>query len=151
MLKFVVQLYEKPIVRLAIQKIIEEFRDTIQNVSEHFLQQIKSQLPSNSYNFVNCQISILENIDSEYKRFQYLRKSKYFISPQSFFIGELYSNKRKEQNTILTVQKCEDQIIPICETLKTLLELPGFYEKILSVLKTNIAATYIDKTYTSLR
>jgi len=36
------------------------------------------------------------------------------------------------------------------ETLKTLLELPGFYEKLLSVLTTNIAATYIDKTYTSV-
>lgn len=149
-LKFVAQLYQKPIVRLIVQKIIEEFRDTIQNVSEYFLQQLKSQLPSNLYNFDNCKIFILENIDREYKRFQYLRKSKYFISPQSFFIGEYYGNKSKEQNTILTVQKCEGQIIPMRETLKTLLELPGFYEKISSVLKTNIAATYTDKTYTSV-
>jgi len=56
---------------------------------------------------------VLKNIDSEYKRFQYLQKSKYFISPQSFLIGELYNNKRKKQNVVLTVEKCEGQIIPM--------------------------------------
>jgi len=38
----------------------------------------------------------------------------------------------------------------MCETLKTFLELPGFYEKLLSLFTTNITATYIDKTYTSV-
>lgn len=105
-LKFIAQLYQKPISRSIVQKIIEEFKDTIQNVSEHFLQKLKSQFPSDLHNLGNCfKISMLEHIDSEYKRFQYLQNSKYFISPKSFIIGELYTNKRKEQKTAFLLLK----------------------------------------------
>lgn len=48
------------------------------------------------------------------------------------------------------MRKCEGQIVPLRETLKTLLELPGFYKKLLSVLETDNSTTYVDKTYTNV-
>lgn len=152
-LKFVAQLYNKPnISRSAVQKIIEQFQDTLQNVSDYFIQNLKTQLPSELHiNLNNCfDIPMLKEISSEYRRFEYLRKCNYFISPQSFLIGELLDNKKKAQKTILTVRKCEGQIVLMRETLKVLLELPGFYKQLLSVLETNTSATYINKTYTSV-
>lgn len=55
MLKFVAHLYQKPIPRSTVQKITEEFQNTIQNVSEHFLQKLKTQLPFNLHkNLDDC-------------------------------------------------------------------------------------------------
>lgn len=152
-LKFITQLYNKPSVsRSVIQTIVEEFQSTVNNLSDYFIQKLKAQLPSELHYVLNdCfEIPLLKDICSEFKRLGYLQKSKYFISPQSFLIGELYDNKKEGQKTILAVRKCEGHIVPIRETLKALLELPGFYEKLLSVLETDTAATYIDKTYTSV-
>lgn len=67
-LKFVALLYNKPnISRSLVQKIIEEFQDTIQNVSDYFFQQLKTILPPEIHHSLNnvLEVSIFDNINSD--------------------------------------------------------------------------------------
>jgi len=149
-LKYIATLYNKSNVpRVIIQEIVEELQETIQNIS-HFHNELKKKLPHEDV-LKNCfNISILEDVKTEYRRFEYLKKSKYFIQPESVFIGDLYDDRKYGQKTILTSKKCEGQIVPMRKILKSLLELPDFYEKILNIINTDSSSAYTNKVYTNV-
>lgn len=152
-LKYIDSLYNKPNVpRLIVQEIVEELQETIQNISEHFHNKLKKKLPHEFQDILkNCfNISILEDVGTEYRRFEYLKKSKFFIQPKPFFIGNLYDGRKDGQKTILTIKKCEGQIVPMREILKSLLEIPNFYEKVLNIINTDSSSAYTNKLYNIL-
>lgn len=112
-MKYIAKLYNKPNVpRLIVQEIVEELKEVIQNISEHFHDKLKEELPEFQNILKNCfNISILDDVITEYRRFEYLKKLKFFIRPESFFIGDLYDDRKDGQKTTLTIKKCEDQIV----------------------------------------
>lgn len=74
----------------------------------------------------------------------------FFIQPEGFFIGDIFDDKKDGQKTILTVKKCEGQIVPMREILKSLLEIPNFYEKVLNIINTDNSLLYANKVYTNV-
>jgi len=90
------------------------------------------------------------DVRTEYKRFEYLKKSKFFIRPESFFIGDLYDDRKDGQKTTLTIKKCKSQIVSMREILKSLLEIPNFYKKVLNIINTDSSSLYTNKVYANL-
>lgn len=86
-LKLIATLYNKPNVpRLIIQEVVEELQKTIHNISQYFHNKLKKKLPYEFQDVLkNCfNISVLEDVKTEYRRFEYLKKSKFFYSTRRF-------------------------------------------------------------------
>ncbi|XP_070527740.1 uncharacterized protein [Cardiocondyla obscurior] len=151
-LKYIATLHNKPNVpRIIVQEFVEELQEVIQNVSKHIHDRLKKDLPHKFHNVLEkcCNISILEDVQTEYKRFKYLKKSEFYIQSESFFIGDVFDDKKSGQKTILTIKKCEGLMVPTRKILKSLFDIPGFYDKILNIISIDNSLVYSNKVYTN--
>lgn len=88
--------------------------------------------------FLTC----FDTFDSEYKRLQVFERSNYYIEPQLKIIGSSADVSRKNNETSMVLKHTCCMFVPVSETLKRFLSLPG----VLACIEKHTNDTYISKT-----
>lgn len=138
-LEFMSKLYsDNSVSRAFIQKIIEYMKSFLHS---GFISTLKS--------IINCLVSdktigsIVDNIfvslincvnfvDTEYKRTELFQNYENFIAPLPRILGFSQDVSQKKNETALILKQRTSIYIPIFKTLKTFLQLPGVFSKILA-------------------
>ncbi|CAG9773530.1 unnamed protein product [Ceutorhynchus assimilis] len=135
-LNFPAKLYNNnTITRKTIQEVVENSSELIQDIITNIkctateLKFIKEDAV-HEFNIFLANFSINAFI-SEHKRFKYFENQKSLIKPLPFLIGEEFDDNQNDKDVILSIKKCEGQIINILEVLKQFLELPNILESII--------------------
>jgi len=158
-LKFIAKLYSNSsITRNIVQILVDDCSELMQDLLSHIKCKLQSEYFSNDNNISKLLDNIFDNIrpfekySTEYKRLQFFKESKWLIQPQKFLLGEMFDNNRDKNNfTIVTSKKCEGQFIPLRESLKQYLELPGVFMSIKDYIAKESAKKNIISSLINLR
>lgn len=153
-LNFILSLHSDPSVsRATVQKITEEFSEVIQQFRTMSKKNLKKKLPQQYHKLIDeslDKLTISDEIKTEYKRFEYLKKKKNLILPETLIIGEIDDDRKVNHEKILTKKKCEAQVIPMRQVLKSILELPNFFKTIIEYIQEEEKITMGEKVYSSI-
>lgn len=141
MIYFISEMYNNSLIpRNFIQFIIKKFQelfceDILPYISNRMLKFLSQCNHCNNHvNFSEEMQSIvgicehlLDDLDTEYKRFNYFQKHGNFIEPQDFIIGYKNIFTSSKHSTVLTTKAVTGKIIPIRKLLKVLFEKDGVF------------------------
>lgn len=139
---FISQLYENLLLpRNAIQSIIVAVQNLLSSglisvLQNTFKETCESCLPKSHYEVIYKMFNILNNpfmgFETEYSRFRFFEQSQTFIKPIEHKVGVNYEGKRDVDNVSLVLKSASAYYVPMKDTLKIFLELPGVYETIIN-------------------
>lgn len=137
--QFIGKLYcNANISKVAIQDIIINTKELFNSDFQDILKEAHINSINNSNNNFNDIIEALsnpfENVDTEYKREQFLEKSGFLIRPREFVIGTEEYPISVNNITTLKMKNCTGQFIPLRNVFKKFLEIPN----VLSTIKNYI-------------
>ncbi|KAK5641682.1 hypothetical protein RI129_010229 [Pyrocoelia pectoralis] len=137
LLQFVSSLYNSSVPRKYVQTVLDEFKKLVDQsyipfMKEkmfEFLQNFKDDIDFAMLDEVFDKSTIyFDNIDTEYKRLQMLKKSGYYIEPTEFIIGQRVDIKRKNSSLTTTPIIVKGYFIPPSAVLKLLFEKQNVYD-----------------------
>ncbi|KAK0178575.1 hypothetical protein PV327_007453 [Microctonus hyperodae] len=140
-INFIARIYSYPdISRHRALEIIHNVRDLVRNVLKENNQAISNTLDMELHD-IDAQVknkcitqvetithdnsSILQDLNTEHLIFNELEKSKNFIRPQSFLLGERPDYRRRKQITEMKMTPVNAQFIPIRFVFQKLFQLPS--------------------------
>ena len=151
--QFIAKLYSNPtITKTVVDDIVDDFIKCTGSVTSVFKDRLKTQIPKELHKIIDqsLRVDCFDRINSEFKRLQYFKESKYFIEPQEFEIGEINESKKVSDSTVFTKRKCFGYYIPLRYTLKLLFELPNFFKVVTNFIKEEVCQTDEPRVYTSI-
>lgn len=105
---FVGKLYNsKCISRTAVQSIIKDSSELVQDMTTQINKKLKASLPQQYHSDIdNClSFDMFKGLETEHKRFKFLKDEDFLIQPESFYIGEIDDDKNLNGIKILTKKK----------------------------------------------
>lgn len=118
------------------RNIVQNLMFDISELMEKPVQVLKKAVDCSSQELSDILNSFdFKNFGSEYKTFQLLETSGTFIKPLSIILGQQMSDVRKKNSITAELIDFTMQYVPIKETLKAFLQLPGVFETLCSYLK----------------
>jgi len=137
---FVASLYSRPsLPRVFCQGIIDSIGNFLNCIK--ILEEKYKSIEPNPHLDLSAMFNILNNAftdySSEYKTMLYFKTMKSLIEPQEICIGAFIDSKLMKTNKQMLVRNRKICIIPLGNVLKTFLELPGVYNKIISNIQEN--------------
>lgn len=141
-LKFIAKLYSNSsLTRNIVQNLVEDCSEMVQDILSYIKCKLQSETSFSNDNVSKILDTVFESMRpfekycTEYRRLTFFQQSKWLIQPQKFYIGEMLDSNRDKNNvTIITTRRCEGQFIPLRESLKQYLELPGVFMSIKSYI-----------------
>ncbi|XP_025835683.1 uncharacterized protein LOC112906156 [Agrilus planipennis] len=79
---------------------------------------------------ISCFQNMFSNLRTEWKRFDFFKRSSAFIPVESLLIGTRENDKRIKQRTILDIVESHIQYVPIEKTLQAFLQIPNVFRTI---------------------
>lgn len=125
--------------RAVIQNVIDAIGSFLSSgFIESFKRYIEITLKKHNLSLDNNASNMLEliefpfvNVNTEYKRLQLFEKSNCFIKPVPYSLGTSLDVKKGKGETSRTIKTSYGYLIPLDQTLKSFLELPGVFDTIL--------------------
>lgn len=152
-LELISKLYaDNSVARSFIQKITEYFKSFFHSGFISILKEILIFLVTNPTDFDKTEVvegicnkilNSLDFVDTDYKRINYFKKSESYILPVPITVGFSQDASKKYNETSLVLKERTAIYIPISETLKLFLELPGVLNKIIQYHN----LTYLKKSF----
>ena len=152
-LGFILSLYGEPsLQRKVVQNVIDYFHEFLKETYLPSLQNDIMDILKNEkisdYNLHRIQScfnkygNIFENVNTENKRFALL-KPKGFIDREEFFIGRVYETVIIDNKEVSIPENMYGIRIPLRNSLKVFLEIPGLFDKILNYMNSVSKSTSI--------
>ncbi|KYN21786.1 hypothetical protein ALC57_05836 [Trachymyrmex cornetzi] len=79
--------------------------------------------------------NIFASLHSDYERLEALKETEFYIAPTSYVIGSQYRPRIQKNKIVMSHELDNDQYISIKQVLKHFLELPGYFDTIISNLE----------------
>ena len=153
-IQFVCKLYSNECVtKSLVQEIVTDFIDFTGKTLSAVADVLKASLPAEYENEIRFlqHFNILDNLNTEFKRLQFLENANMLIKPQPFEIGEKVTDKKRKRATVSTITKSYGYIVPMRYALKLFLELPNVYNVIINFMQSEIENNRNnEKIFTSL-
>ena len=152
-LAFIGKLYTGNIVtKSVIEEVVTEFIKSIENVISLYTEKLKLLFPAEYHSKIENMryIKALDNLRSDFKRMQFLKRTNVLIEPKPFLLGEIDDDKKENNATALKKKKCYGYIISIREVLKNFLELPNVFNIIKDFMNSEQAVGIDKKIYYNL-
>ena len=132
------KLYANPIVaKETVQIVSSSIIEYTKHLTMFFSQRLKLKFPESQHEHIDesLHINFLDQTTTDFKRLQYFKNAGYYIEAKPFEIGEIIDSKKKNKVSIWTKRKCLAYVVPLPVVLKMILELPNFFNEVLSGIR----------------